>query len=104
MSRPCLYSLQDFTINGSLIATATSSVPGDRKSSKSSAIHPPQPSLDTPTFLSELYDFCGAKAKPRFVELDSLNQPQHKVSVEYAIPCFVPCSILMKLLQPKMKG
>ena len=46
MSRPCLYSLQDFTINGSLIATATSSVPGDRKSSKSLAIHPPQPYLD----------------------------------------------------------
>ena len=54
MSRPCLYSLQDFTINGSLIATATSSVPGDRKSSKSSAIHPPQPSLDTPTSFREL--------------------------------------------------
>ena len=62
------------------------------------------PSLDTPTFLSELDDFCGAKAKPRFVELDSLNQRLRKVSVEYAIPRFVPCSILMKLLQPEMKG
>ena len=98
MSRPCIYSLQDFIINGSLITTATSSVPGDRKSSKSSAIHPPQPSLDTPTFLSELDDFCGAKATPRLVELDSLNQPQHKMSVEYAIPRFDPCRKFKKLL------
>ena len=72
MSRPCLYSLQDFTINGSLIATATSSVPGDRKSSKSLAIHPPQPSLDPN--LSGVHDLeVDAKAFAKMLRLGVLK-------------------------------